>query len=75
VYEWLKMATAHADCYLEAHGRTRTETTAPTVTAFDVDASATTTTTTSQANAVRRGHAAEIIASVTVGLTVLANAA
>ena len=41
-HEWLKMATAHADCYLEAHAQTWTETTAPAVTAFDTDASATT---------------------------------
>ncbi|KAK4040101.1 hypothetical protein C8A01DRAFT_35882 [Parachaetomium inaequale] len=67
-HEWVRIATAHADCYLAAHPQTRTGTEGPTATASA-------TTTTSQANVVRRGPAAEAIALVSAGLAALANAA
>jgi len=39
--EWVRIATAHADCYLAAHAQTRTGTGAPTATALDAAASTT----------------------------------
>ena len=74
-HEWVRIATAHADCYLAAHPQTQTETEAPTATTLDAAASTTATTTTSQANVVRRRPAAEVIALVSAGLVVLANVA
>jgi hypothetical protein len=72
-HEWVRIATAHADCYLAAHTQTQTGTEAPTATAHD--AAVSTTTTTSQANVVRRGPAVEAIALVSAGLAALAHVA
>lgn len=76
--EWLKIAAAHADCYLEAHPQTQSDTTAPTATTSDANASTTatartTTTTTSEASVSRRGHALEALALMSTGLVALAN--
>ncbi|KAG7287824.1 hypothetical protein NEMBOFW57_007340 [Staphylotrichum longicolle] len=86
--EWLKIATAHANCYLEAHSQTQaqiqtqtqtqTDTSAPTATTGDANASSTatartTTPTTSEAGVSRRGHALKALALMGMGLVALAH--
>jgi hypothetical protein len=79
--EWLKIATAHADCYLEAHLQIQSGPTAPSVTTGDANTSTmataqtTTTSATSEASVSRRGHALEALASLSTGLVALANVA
>jgi hypothetical protein len=79
--EWLKIATAHANCYLEAHAQTQSGTAVPPVTTGDANTSTTatartsTTTTTSEASVSRRGHALKALALMSMGLVTLANVA
>ncbi|KAK4118930.1 hypothetical protein N657DRAFT_650716 [Parathielavia appendiculata] len=79
--EWLKIATAHANCYLEAYPQTQSDTTAPTATTGEASTSTTATarttitTTTSEASVSRRGHTLEALALMSTGLVALANVA
>ena len=76
--EWLRIATAHAECYLTAHLQTQSQTvtTAPTATAVDASTSSITTTTTkSEAGILCHRQGLDIITLISVGLAVLANAA
>jgi hypothetical protein len=78
-HEWLKIVSAHASCYLRAHGahpQTQTDATAPTPTASGSMATTTTeATTTSEPNVSRRIPALEAFSFVSIGLAVLVNVA
>ncbi|KAK3297831.1 uncharacterized protein B0H64DRAFT_393181 [Chaetomium fimeti] len=80
-HEWLKRVSAHASCYLEAHGahpQTQTDATAPTPTAASgatTTTTPTTTTTTREGDASRRVQALEAFSLVSIGLAILVNTA
>ncbi len=74
--EWLRIATAHADCYLAAHLQAQTVTTAPTASAVDATTSSITTTTTkSEAGVFCRHQGLDMIVLISAGLAILVNAA
>ncbi|KAF9879526.1 hypothetical protein CkaCkLH20_03069 [Colletotrichum karsti] len=75
-HEWLKIAAAHADCYLNAHPQTATDTNTGTTQTKSTSTKAPSGAPTSSGKSASRGRrAAETIAMVSTGLAVLANAA